>query len=61
MLNSYYGDGCAASYQVLSFRPNDTYYMSDEFGNCDEIFCIDYRYPIMTFTFDVPPQSRLQL
>lgn len=52
LLNSYYGDGCAASYQVLSFRPDDTYYMSDEFGNCNEIFRIDYQYPIMTFMFD---------
>ena len=52
LLNSFYGDGCPALYQILSFRPDNTYYLSDEFGNCNEVPRINYRYPIITFTFD---------
>ncbi len=46
------GDGCPAPYRILQFKDNETYFLSDVFGNCEEISRIKYRYPMMSFYFD---------
>ena len=52
LVNEYAGDGCATPYRILAFsEKKKRYFLSDWFGNCDEVSKIKYDYPKMTFYF----------
>lgn len=46
------GDGCPTVLRLLSFiRDDENYFLSERFGNCEEIDSIRYDYPNINFYF----------
>lgn len=52
LIQEYGGDGCPSPYRLLAFKDLKKYFLSESFGNCNEIARIKYTYPFIRFYFD---------
>lgn len=48
----YSGDGCPATYQLLTFREDGTPFTSGPFGNCNELASLEVEWPVVRFSFN---------
>ena len=51
LIKCHNGDGCPFLYQILAIKSDGTYFLSDSFGNCNDIMRITADWPNLAFEF----------
>lgn len=51
LLQTYQGDGCPTAYRILAFKNEKEYFLSDTFGNCEEVSTVRVQWPEILFRF----------
>lgn len=57
LMKTYAGDGCPFVYRLLEFKDDNHFFLSDSFGNCNEISSVLINWPEIEFQF--PDESEI--